>query len=250
MSTYKTTAIIIKAKDFGEADRLLTLYSRDYGKISAKAIGIRKITSKLSGHLDLLNLTELMLAKGRSIDTIIGAVIKKSFITLKKDLKKVSLAYYLLELTEKLTPEREKHEEIFDLLKESLGLLEKAEEKSDQELLKAIFEFKLLDELGHRPILKHCVLCKKEPENGVFFDFERGGIVCGKCKGSGAHTKVISKETLLVLNAFEKLEMKDIFKVKGIKEAVKEAKAVIKDFNYYIFNKIYKAELFLAKTAD
>ena len=250
MSTYKTTAIIIKNRDFGEADRLLTLYTRDFGKIAAKAIGVRKVTSKLSGHLDLLNLTEIILAKGRSIDTVIGAVTKKSFLALKKDLKKVSLAYCFLEFIEKLTPEKEKHEELFDLLKVSLSMLEKIGKSNERELLKAIFEFKLLDELGHRPVLKNCILCKKEPENGMYFDFEKGGIVCRRCKDANSGAKEISKDALLVLNAFEKLEIKDIFKVKGIGKAIEEARSVIKDFNYYIFNKIYKTELFLAATID
>lgn len=143
--TYKTEGIIIKRWNFGEADKIITLFSKHYGKIASLAKGIRKLTSRKAGNLDLFNYTALLIVKGKQLDLITEAQVIKSFQKMKKDLKKVAIAYQVCELVDKLTAEKQSNYQVFNLLKESL-------EQLDREGLKEnflfIFKKRLLEILG------------------------------------------------------------------------------------------------------
>lgn len=120
MRIYKTEGIVLKRVNFGEADRILTIYTRQCGKIKVLAKGIRKITSKKSGSLELFNWVRLCLAHGRTWDIVTETQTVRSFRTWRKDLRKVALAYHFSELIERLTPENVRNEEVFHLLAGSL----------------------------------------------------------------------------------------------------------------------------------
>ena len=93
--SYQTEAIIIKKIKLGEADRILTLYTPDRGKVEAVAKGVRRPKSKMAGHLELLTYSQIRLARGRNLDTIIGSQTLDSFMPLKEDLWLTSLGLYL-----------------------------------------------------------------------------------------------------------------------------------------------------------
>ncbi len=122
--TYKTQAIILARKNFGEADRILILFTKHYGKIRVRAPGIRKTTSRKAAHLELFNLASLFLAQGKNLDIVTEATTLNNFSMLRKDLKKVSLAYYFCELVDGLCAEREENQEVFNLLLEAFRKLE------------------------------------------------------------------------------------------------------------------------------
>ncbi|MBI5465520.1 DNA repair protein RecO [Candidatus Gottesmanbacteria bacterium] len=122
--TYKTEGIILKRNNFGEADRILTIFTRRFGKIRARAPGIRRTTSRKAPHLELFNLATLFLAQGKNIDIVTEAQTIDNFSGVRHDLKKVSLAYYLCELVDSLCPERQENKEVFNLLTKTLKDLE------------------------------------------------------------------------------------------------------------------------------
>lgn len=243
--TLKTVGIVLSAKDFFESDRIITLYSFKYGKMRAILKGARKITSKLAGYFDNLNFIEIQFTKGKSFDIIIGAELKKTFPKIKKDLKKIALSFYIVELIDKLTFSEEPHIEVYDLLSDFFDVLEDIETEKI-ELLRIIFESKLLEELGYRPDLSSCVMCKKK---GQFLniDFEHGGIICDDCLKSSGQTSKISENTLKSLNAFEKLSIPEILNVKGIAQDFSEISKILHNYNFYTFQKIYKSEEFMSK---
>jgi len=146
MATYKTEGVILKRSNYGEADRILTIYTKHYGKIKAIAKGVRKITSRKGGNLELFNHCVLFLAKGRNLDIITEAQVINSFSRLGDDLEKVAAAFYLVELVDQLTAEEQVNRQVFDLLVETLdGLCAASYE------LRAItqsFEVELLKLLG------------------------------------------------------------------------------------------------------
>ena len=88
MGTYLIQGLILKHKDYREADRLITIYSREYGKITALARGTRKISSKLAGSLEPFTLADFMIARGRNFDTIASLEVIKNFRLLKKKFRK------------------------------------------------------------------------------------------------------------------------------------------------------------------
>jgi len=146
LRTYQTEGIIIKRFNFGEADKILTIFSKHYGKIRALAKGVRKLTSRKAASLELFNLAVIFLVKGKNLDIITEAKIIDSFSSWRKDLKKIAFAYQFCELVDRLTADNQSNRRIFTLLKQSLFALTKKE--IDREKLSLNFKKQLLRTTG------------------------------------------------------------------------------------------------------
>ena len=125
--TYQTTGIILKIVDRGEADQIFYIYTKEKGKIIALGKGTKKIQSKLNGQLQPFALVYLMLAFGKKNDHLAGAEIIKNFSQINKDLRKIILGCYAMELVEKMTPLSEPEPEIYNLLLRFFEALDKKE---------------------------------------------------------------------------------------------------------------------------
>ncbi len=123
MRTYKTEAIILKRKNIGEADRILTVFTRQYGKVQIKAVGVRKIASRRSPHIEPLNLVLLTLYRGRNLPILTEAQTQENFSDIKDNLKKVGFAYHICELVDGLCPENQENRSVFVLLRNTLSRL-------------------------------------------------------------------------------------------------------------------------------
>jgi DNA repair protein RecO (recombination protein O) len=183
--TYQTSAIVIKKTKLGEADRILTLYSPELGKIQGVAKAVRKPKSKLSGHLEMLSYSQVTLARGKNIDTIIGSVTIDPLLAVKTDLDLLSCALYMAEMVNQFTEAETEDPELFNLFLDTLKRLPGAR---DRELLLRHFELHLLRRVGYRPELEHCVVCRK-PLEAVTNAFapSAGGMLCPACLRSGKH---------------------------------------------------------------
>lgn len=146
MKNFKTDGIVIKRRNYGEADRIITLLTKDHGKLQVKAKGIRKITSRRSPHVELLNYTQITVYKGKAYPILIEAQMKEDYAKIKRDLQKIGLAYHICELVDGLCPENQENEAVFNLLRKTLSELE-----VEQDLLAVIheFEIELLTILGY-----------------------------------------------------------------------------------------------------
>jgi len=105
MRNLKVDGIILKRKNVGEADRILTVFTKQFGKLSIKAAGVRKIASRRASHIELLNLVQMGLYKGQGMHVLTEAVSTESFSSIKADLTKVGFAYHICELVDGLCPE-------------------------------------------------------------------------------------------------------------------------------------------------
>lgn len=114
--TYATEGIILGRRNFGEADRILTIFTKHYGKMRVLAKGVRRPTSRKRGSLELFNHVRMFLVKGHNLDLITEVESKNTFSSWRKDLTKVAVAYHLAEVVARLTPEHQEHKDIFDLL--------------------------------------------------------------------------------------------------------------------------------------
>jgi len=141
---YKTEGIILKRKNFGEADKILTIFTKHYGKIKAIAKGIRKITSKKAGTLELFNHCKLVLVKGKDLDIITESQVINNFSSWRGNLNKVGIAWYFCELVDKLTAEEQVNKDIFEILK---NYLENIDQKNNSQFIRS-FEEHLLNKLG------------------------------------------------------------------------------------------------------
>lgn len=148
MRTYKTEGIIIKRRNIGEADRLLTVFSKKNGKVHVKAVGVRKITSRRSPHTELLNLSRFTLYQGRGMPIVTEVETVIDFSPLKENLTKIGFAYHICELIDGLCPENQENNSVFTLLHNTLRRLAK---EGDIDAIVHDFEIELLTLLGFWP---------------------------------------------------------------------------------------------------
>lgn len=144
MASYRTDGIILKRIDFGEADRILTIFTKKKGKITALAKGVRRMESRKAGNVELLNWVTLFLAEGRTMDVVTEAQARQTFIQLKEDLVRTGYSYHMLELLDRLLPEHDPHPYVFALTTTVLTLLSRA----PRQLIIRAFEVRLLTALG------------------------------------------------------------------------------------------------------
>lgn len=152
---YKTEGIIIRRFNSGEFDTLLVVYTKEFGKILVKAKSLRKKAAKLKETLELFSQVHLMLARGKNIDTVVGAAINNCFPNLRRHLPAISALYYISELIDKMVVAPEKDARIWDITAKSFYFLEE-KQRSESIIRKLInkFEYNLLAYLGHQPAKK------------------------------------------------------------------------------------------------
>jgi DNA repair protein RecO (recombination protein O) len=150
MNSYKTEGVVLKRSNFGEADRLITLFTKHYGKVTGLAKGIRKITSRKRGALEIFNQVIFFAAKGKGMEIITEAEVLNTFSDWRKDLKKVAAAYEVCEILDKLTVEGTEQEEVYRLLVTALKELEIANRENLSDLIED-FAGSLLKLLGFWP---------------------------------------------------------------------------------------------------
>ncbi|HHY59033.1 MAG TPA: DNA repair protein RecO [Clostridia bacterium] len=180
MGLYKAEGIIIKSFNLGEADRVLTIYTRQYGKISAVAKGVRKSRSKLRGATQTLTHADLVLYRGRSLDTVTQCEAKEMFPGIRADLYRWACAVFMLELVDAMIPEGQPQAGVFVRLLLSLHLVESL---AEPELGALFFAVHLLKLLGYQPQLEACAACGRplpEPQ-GAALSANGGGLLCRDC---------------------------------------------------------------------
>ena len=138
---YKTEGVVIKRANFGEADRILTIFTKHYGKIKAIAKGVRKIKSRKAGKLELFNNVGLFLIEGKNFAIITDVELLNSFRKFQNNLTFVAKAFQLAELVDRLTVEKVENQKIFELLRTTMEDLNK-----EDAVIK--FEMEILKELG------------------------------------------------------------------------------------------------------
>jgi len=176
---YRTEAVVLRRHDFGEADRMLTLYTPELGKFHALAKGVRKLTSRKAGHLELFMRSQLLLARGRDLDIITQAETIDPYRTLREDLIRTTYASYTIELLDRFVEEANENRPLYDLLVATLNRLCASD---DLALVVRYYELHLLSLVGYQPQLFRCVGCGKmlEPED-QFFSAAHGGVLCPAC---------------------------------------------------------------------
>ena len=150
MRTYTVEGIVIKRQNIGEADKLITLFTETLGKITLLARGIRKSSSRRVGSLELFNQVKVSAARGRGeLDTLTEVQVLNSFSPWRRFLGRITLAYQLCEIVDKLTPDRQPHPEIFTLL--SLSLSQISNLKRDWQSKINGWKLQIVCELGYWP---------------------------------------------------------------------------------------------------
>lgn len=208
---YRLRGIILRRRDLGEADRIITIFTAEQGKRRIVAKGARRPSSKLAGHLEPFCATRLLVARARNLDIISQAETLEHFSDLRLNEAAIATAGYLAELIDALLPEDQAHEPVYELTYAALRLLN---EGHDPRLVTHVFEMGLLRQLGYRPELMRCVTCgaEIEPEpNGFALD---GGVICPNCYRVRPDAMALSVNALKLMRAIDRGEIERLFSLR------------------------------------
>lgn len=200
---FRTQAIILKRRDFGEADRILTIFTPDRGKLDVIAKGARKPTSTKTGHVELFTRTDMLIHKGRDLDIVSQAEMNMPYMGVREDLVRGAYASYIAELLDRFTGEADEgYEELFELMDDTLDRLCT---DNDPRLAVRYFEVQLLDLVGFRPELSECVVSREPIEaEDQFFSYPMGGVVKPGYAHDGMGGVPISMVTLKLLRHMQR----------------------------------------------
>ena len=206
--SYRTHAVTLRRRDYGDADRVLTVFTPDAGKQELIAKGVRKTTSRKAGHLELFAHSALQIAQARTWDIITEASTVESFRHLRTDLDNIGRAAYICELIDRFTEADDENRLLWDLLLLALRQLDEAsaphanqaESDFDSDVLLRWFELRLLGVTGFQPQLFHCIGCGAplEPVRN-YLSLEDGGVYCPTCGAQQRDLEIIEPDALKVL---------------------------------------------------
>lgn len=202
MPVYKANALVLRRIPLGETDKILTLFTREYGKYNVVAKGARRTTSRMAGATEPLMLLRALLAEGMNLDVLTQCEIRESFPHLRADFGLFLRTTYACELLDRLTAERDPAPEVFDLLLSTLYVLQRAE---DPDAAIHAYELQLMEYVGYEPRLDSCARCERsfDDASGIItggYSSPRGGALCEDCNAQTREaTLKLSPETSLLM---------------------------------------------------
>ena len=196
--SYKTEAIILNSKSFGESGHMYIVFTPYLGKLSINANGTKKPKSKLSGHLQITNRCNLIISKGRSIDTISSAETTELFLNIRENYNLINNVFYIMELFDAFNPINEINVDAYQLLLESLRWLNN---NQNVNLLIIYIRLKILAISGWDLNFSTCNLCfDKEKENLTAINTNHGGSICNICKPSTTNSVSTEPQSIKLLH--------------------------------------------------
>ena len=242
---FQVDAVVLRHSDWGEADRLLWLYTLELGKVRALAKGARKIRSRKAGHLEPFTRVHLLLAKGREILLVTQAETIEAYLPLHEDMEGITYASYAVELLDRFTYEEGENRPLYQLLVDTLGRLSQTSEK---DLVIRYFELRLLDLVGFRPQLFRCLGCGEEilPQ-AQYFSAQEGGVLCPKCGASSNGAQPISMQALKYLRHYQRSKFSEATKARLTPELNRELETVMQHYLTYLLERGLNTPPFLRR---
>jgi len=202
--SFRTTAIILKRRDFGEADRMLTILTPRHGKVDVLAKGARKLTSPKTGHVELFTRADMLIHTGRDFGLVAQAEMTAPHVPLREDLTRGAYAAYIAELLDRFTSDTAEDDTslLYALADETLARIS---EDSDPRLAVRYFEVRLLDLVGFRPELNLCIIGREQIQpTDQFFSYAQGGVICPQHAGRSQSSVPIPMMTLKLLRHMQR----------------------------------------------
>lgn len=238
----KTRAIVLKSFDFRETSRIAVFFTQDHGKVTGVLKGIRKNPKKFSTSLDRYSVNEVLYyPASRSDIHLVGHCDQtQAFVKIRDNYKKMTAAYYGLELVDKIMAVEQANPEVFQLMLDFVSSLESGD---DVDRLVHAFQIKILSLSGFRPFLDCCVQCEKKVVGPVTFSLNSGGLICPDCPTvSTHHQSLISPGTIATLVRMEEMTWDQSLRVGMMPTTRKELKYLLNNFLvYHLERKIHAA---------
>jgi len=247
--SFRAEAVVLRHSNWGEADRILTLYTREQGKLRAIAKGARKIRSRKAGHLEPFTHIALQLARTRDLPIVTQVETVNPFMRLHEDLTLTGYASYVLELLDRFTYDQEGGNQLlFQLLTDTLARLCGPD---DVYLVVRYYEMRLLDYLGFRPQLFECANCREpiQPVN-QFFSPSAGGAICPKCGAGLPGLWPVSVEVLKYMRHFQRSNYNQSTRANIPLENRKEIETLMQAYFTYLLERGLNTPGFMKKVSS
>ena len=229
MSITKTEAIVLKGLKFGDTSKIVTLYTKDYGKIKVIAKGIRKPKSRLAGTLETFFHIHIVFYKKVTTEIYLlsQSEIMHPFQKITKDLSRYAFASGSLELLDKLITGEEPNPQLFELTLNTLSFMESCAPKSVEKSF-LFFVLRLADILGYKPKFNRCISCNKAiPNKFILFSPEKGGTVCARCARQDQAYLRLSKDSAKSALKLQSTKMDKLNSYNIPKEQLREISNVV-----------------------
>jgi DNA repair protein RecO (recombination protein O) len=239
----RVEGIILRHQRWGEADRLLTIFTRELGKVRAIAKGARKTQSRKAGHLEPFMQTALLLAQGRDWWIVTQADTVEAFLPLREDLRKTGYASYIIELLDKFTYEDGSNPSLYNLVIETMWHLAAGHPAF---IVIHYYELRLLDMMGFRPQLFHCVICEEEIQAvDQYFSALHGGVVCPRCAYKSEDSRRISVEALKYLRHFQRSTYNQVMGARPDESVANEVEAIMQWYLTFLLERNINSQDFI-----
>ncbi|MDD3705949.1 MAG: DNA repair protein RecO [Clostridiaceae bacterium] len=247
MPISKTEGIVLRYTNLGEADKILTILTRNNGKIKGIAKGCRKPKSSLLSSSEIFAFSEFVLYKGTNFYHISQAVTRETFYNIRKDLLRLSYATYFAELAEAVSDEDIPSERLFLLLAKTLYYL--STENIPMGILNLGYQLKLMDISGYRPNVVRCAICRKPREEYNRFSIDLGGVICSDC-GNDEEAFKISQGTAEAIKFLLNIEISRLNTKKIDNTIFNEIDRIARSFIQSHLDKRFKSLEFLDSMKD
>lgn len=192
----KTLGLILKKQNYGETDRILTVFSPDLGKKRIIAKAVRRPTSKLAGHLDTLMLSQLMLTDQEELPRVTSAILAEPFELIRTNLADTERAFAITKLVERVILEDVSQRAVFQLTLDALARLNDGQPWTATWLF---FLSELIDKLGLGPSDFRCRTCRAKLHGGGFWHYDERQFVCQRCLGEAVHSISMEENSIKLL---------------------------------------------------
>jgi DNA repair protein RecO (recombination protein O) len=248
---YRTRAVVLSRRDYGDADRILTIFTPDLGKRELIAKGVRKTTSRKAGHLEPLAHTALLVAQARTWDIITEAVTVESFRHLRSHLDAIGYASYLCELVGSFTEADDESRPLWDLLLYALRMLDEYSSggaQFDPAVLLRWFELHLLSHTGFQPQFFYCLGCNTPIEPAInYLSLHEGGIFCPRCGATQADVEAIEPDVLKVLRHLQRSEWDEVARLAVRPPILQQVEHILYRYFLILLERHLKSSDFLRK---
>lgn len=240
----ETKGVVIRQTKYSEADKILTIFTKERGKIQAIAKGSRRPKSPLMGSTEVFCYSEFLMYNGKGLYNVNQGQIIDSFYSLREDIYKLSYATFILELIDSSVVEEEANDILFELLIKTLKTL--TDMKDNYRKLLLAFQIKYISFIGFRPQLVDCANCGSEIKSMVKFDLLEGGVVCDDCFTNDINQLNVSRKLINIMKVllYAKLEDLEELSIPEVEEK-KIEEVLIKYITSHIEKKRFKSLEFL-----
>lgn len=195
----KVEGVVLKTRDYGETNKIVTLFTKEFGKIGLMARGARKPKSRMASVTQPFVIGQYLIQRSTQLGTMQQGEIVESLRKIREDIEKTAYAAYLAELLDKLIEER--HPNSF-LFQEFVSSLKRIGEGDNPNIIRIFFELKLYTIAGFAPEVHHCVSCGSNTQLN-YFSIPEGGLLCNQCSGNDTHSYSLLPSLVRILQMGE-----------------------------------------------